>query len=132
MVTIRITLMDKPSGGLPEEIDWMCRVMGLGRIDSIGTSKDIFEKLLHSMREGRAIGGSQLSQEIGVSRGSVLNLLERMMDSGIVRREGTGYMLRSKSMLDTVRELEVEVQRVFHRLEETAREVDANMGFEGD
>jgi biotin operon repressor len=130
MVTLRITLLEKPRGkGLREELDWMCKVMGLGRTDSIGTSKLIFERLLEGAQEGRPVGGSELSQELGVSRGSILNLLDRMLRAGVLRREKRGYTLRSKSMLRTVKELEVDIQRAFHRLEEIAREVDKKMGF---
>jgi DNA-binding IclR family transcriptional regulator len=74
------------------------------------------------------LGGSELSHELGVSRGSVLNLLDRMMRSGMLKREGRGYRLRSKSMLETVKEMEIDVQRAFHRLEEIAREIDRKIG----
>lgn len=131
MVTLRITLIEKPSGkGIKEELDWMCRVMGLGRTDSLDTSSLIFERLLDSMRKGRPMGGSELSQELGVSRGSVLNLLDRMEKSGVLRKEGSRYALRSKSILGTIKELEIDVQRIFNRLETIAREIDRKMGFE--
>ena len=129
MVTLRITLVERPKNSdIESDINWMCRAIGLGRADCRSTSARLFERIIMESNHGRSIGGSELSKELGVSRGSVLNLLNRMLSSGVVKKDKGGYSLRSGNMLETVKDLEVDVQRVFHRLEEMAREIDKKIG----
>lgn len=119
-----------PEKDLGKDIEWICQSLGfLQTKDKDKTCACIVKELIKmSAREKRALSSTELSQELKMSRGAVINHLNRLMKAGLIVRTGTRYCIRSQSTYYMIKEMEREVQRVFEDLEEMASEIDNMMG----
>ncbi|MCR4369290.1 MAG: helix-turn-helix domain-containing protein [archaeon] len=112
-----------------EEFEWLCQTLGFYEpIDKDKTASSIFKAMLVASDRGEALTSSAIAQRVGMSRGSVINHLNNLMRSGIVVHAGRYYMLRSRSVLRTIEEIQEDVERVFERMKRTAREIDEELG----
>lgn len=124
--------VEKPfSHSLEKELDWICSSLGFYEpIDRGKTASIVFKEIVSSAEKGRPPTSSALAQNIGMSRGSVINHLNNLMRSGLIMRQGRMYVPRSRSMFRTIEEIEEDIDRIFEKMKKTAREIDKELGME--
>ncbi|MBI4043277.1 MAG: helix-turn-helix transcriptional regulator [Candidatus Diapherotrites archaeon] len=129
---IVVRRVEKPfDKDLQKELNWICESLGFFEpIDKDKTAAGVFKEIVLATEKGTGITSSQLAHQVKMSRGSVINHLNNLLQAGLVIKQGRAYFARSKSMVRTLREVEEEVQRVFDRMEQTAREIDKRFGME--
>jgi predicted transcriptional regulator len=65
---------------------------------------------------------------MGLSRGTVIHHMDKLMDAGLVIHEGNSYMLRVDNLKLLISELEKDIQRTLGDLKEVASDIDNWMG----
>ena len=117
------------SDDLRAEFDGFCKSLGFFEaIDKDKTASMVFRRVLEvSGINNKGISSSALARRIGMSRGSILNHLGNLKQSGLIVKHGTLYSTRSNSLLRTVEEVESDVDRVFERLKRQARLIDEHL-----
>ncbi|MFH1391510.1 MAG: helix-turn-helix domain-containing protein, partial [Candidatus Diapherotrites archaeon] len=112
-----------------DEFEWLCQTLGfLEPIDKDKTAASIFKVMLAASDKGQALSSTAIADQIGMSRTAVINHLNSLMRSGIVVRAGKYYVLRSRSMLRTIEEIQEDVERIFAKMKKTALEIDQELG----
>jgi len=112
-----------------EEFEWLCQSLGFYEpIDKEKTASSIFKVMLAAADKGQALTSTAIADSVNMSRGSVLNHLNNLMRSGLVVKAGRYYMLRSRSMLRTIEEIQEDVERIFLKMKRTAQEIDHELG----
>ena len=128
---LQIRCIEKPfEGNIDTDICWICRSLGFYEDkDKDKTASQVFRKLLECARTGEKVSSNDIAIEIRMSRGAVVNHLNRLMQAGLVTRSGTKYGLRGGSLYRTIKEAERDTLRIFEDLKETAIELDERTGF---
>jgi predicted transcriptional regulator len=126
---IRIIKRKRPPGGnIDDELDWLCSSLGFcEQIDKDRTAAAIFRKLLESTHRGEALRSDDLSEQVGKSRGAVVNHLNKLIASGLVIRHGTRYELREQNLHNTVLEMHRDMERMLEDMEAIAKEIDEDI-----
>lgn len=129
---ITIKKVEPPfSTGFEEEFNYICKSLGFfEEIDKDKTASAIFKEIVKDYEKGRMLTSTELAKKVKMSRGAVINHLNNLITAGLVIRNGRYYIPRSKSMVRTIREVEEDIDRIFRRMEETARRIDSEFGIE--
>jgi len=129
---ITIRRVEQPfSSEFDEEFNFICRSLGFfEEIDKDKTASAIFREIVKNYEKGTLLSSTDLAKKVSMSRGSVINHLNNLINAGLVIKHGRFYIPRSKSVLRTLREVEEDIERIFRRMEETARRIDNSFGLE--
>ncbi len=112
-----------------EEFNWLLQCLGFFEpIDKGKTAASVFKELVKATDNGLLLTSTELAERVGMSRGAVINHLNNLQRSGLVLKHGSKYSARSKSMFRMIKELQDEIDLVFKRMEQTAKELDEEMG----
>lgn len=122
--------VEKPfSSRLEDELDWICESLGFFEpIDKEKTASAVFKEIIKNAEKGKLLTSTELAEKIGMSRGSVINHLNRLIRSGLVEKQGHYYLPRSKSITRTLEEVEDEIDSIFRRMEQSAKQIDKKFG----
>ncbi|HDN82037.1 MAG: replication/maintenance protein RepL [Methanomicrobia archaeon] len=132
MVRFKVTIKDEEppfERDVDKYIKFLCDVLGLstGR-DTDNTTCKVFKKIVvHSSRRG-VTTTKDICEEINMSRGSVVNQINKMIEAGMLRKEGNYYVLRRKNLIRTIWEIREDILRMFEKIEEIAEELDEEIG----
>jgi predicted transcriptional regulator len=118
-----------PTADFDGDVEWMCRCFGfLESRDKEKTAAKIFKALLGAMKEGKGLSSDELAEKIGLTRGTMVHHLNKLIQSGLaIHREGR-YELRGASLRRTVQEIKRDISRIFENVEHVAQSIDENLG----
>ncbi len=105
---------------LEEQIRWFAECFDL--------DNEIFKELFEKGKNG--LRTSNIASKTSRSKSTVLYKLNKLMDTGIVVKKGTMYYLRSNSFERSIEEVEEDVERMFKRMKEIAKNIDEQKGRE--
>jgi predicted transcriptional regulator len=112
-----------------EEIRWFGHSLGLfGLRDRDSSCYRIFVELLKNSRSKRGLTSDEIAYRIGLSRGTVIHHINRLIDSGIVTAEKRRYTLRVQNLEVLVDELQKDLWRSLDELKSIAKKIDHEMG----
>ena len=95
--------------------------------DKEKTAAKVFKALLESMKQKKGLPSDELAEKTGLTRGTMVHHLNKMIQSGLaVHREGR-YELRGMSLQRTVQEIKRDIERVFEDIEHIAKSIDENL-----
>ena len=125
-----IVSSNKPAEStLNDELQWLGTTLGLfGNRDKDNSCFRIFIELLKSTRRNKAMSSDAISLKLNLSRGTVVHHLNKMMQSGIVLREGNTYALRANTLQAVIEEVQKDVNRTFYDMMQIAKEIDDGLG----
>jgi predicted transcriptional regulator len=124
---IRSAVPNKKS--VNEEIRWFGQTLGLfGLRDRDSSCYRIFIELLKSSRNKKGLTSDDIAYRIGLSRGTVVHHLKRLIDSGIVVSEKRQYILRDANLEVLVEELKKDLWRSLEDLKAVAKKIDEELG----
>ncbi len=123
---IQIRKIEKPfSDDAREEFNWLCESLGFFEpIDKSKTASTVFKEILAATDKGLALSSTALAERVGMSRGSVINHLNNLLQAGLITKRGRFYFARSRSVFRTLKEIEEDILRVFREMEAAAQEID--------
>ncbi|MFH1224726.1 MAG: helix-turn-helix domain-containing protein [Candidatus Diapherotrites archaeon] len=127
---IVVRRVERPfSGRATDDLDWICQSLGFFEpIDKDKTASAVFKEIVQSTDKGEALTSTALAQRVKMSRGSVINHLNNLLRAGLIIRHGRFYSARSPSMFRTIEEIEDDIDRVFERMKQRARNIDRQFG----
>ena len=127
----RITIVDMPvpkGHNVNYELQWLGNALGLfGERDRDKSCFRIFITLV-KQSPPKTLSSDRIADQLGLSRGTVVHHINRLMGSGIVVRERDGYILRRDNLQQLIGELHRDMERVFKKLESVSKEIDGWMG----
>lgn len=127
---ITIIRINKPvERDINHELQWLGVSLGLFNLrDKDKSCFRIFIELLKAAKSRNPISSDELALKLGITRGTVVHHLNKLMESGLVIHERQGYMLRVDNLSELINELERDVKRICHDLKIIAADVDKKIG----
>tara|TARA_Y100000310_G_C20665323_1_gene807168 strand:- start:1032 stop:1439 length:408 start_codon:yes stop_codon:yes gene_type:complete len=127
---ITIVNVRRPSErNINHELQWLGTSLGLFNLrDKDKSCFRLFLELLKSAKVKKPLSSDELATKMGLSRGTVIHHMDKLMDAGLVIHEGNSYMLRVDNLKLLISELEKDIQRTLGDLKEVASDIDNWMG----
>jgi predicted transcriptional regulator len=88
----------------------------------------IFITLLRNLKEEGPISSDDIAIRTGLTRGTVVHHINRLMESGIVTSEKGGYQLKVDKLEHLVDIIKDNVDRAFESLKEVGKDLDKKLG----
>ena len=128
----RITIMSirKPvQKNINQELQWLGSSLGLFNLrDKDKSCFRVFIELIKNAKIGKPLSSDEIAYSLGLSRGTVVHHLNKLLDSGIVVEAERGYTLRVSNLRDLINEVEKDLERTLNELREMAEEIDESLG----
>jgi len=126
---ITIIRTNKPrSQNINEELQWLGNSLGLFNIrDKDRSCFRIFIELLKSAKRHEPISSDELAYHLGLTRGTVVHHINKLIDAGIVVPARNKYILRVDSLKGLIEELKKDLSNTMKDLEEIAEGIDGAM-----
>jgi len=128
----RITIMNirKPvQKNVNQELQWLGSSLGLFNLrDKDKSCFRVFIELIKNAKKNFPVSSDELAYRLGLSRGTVIHHIHRLLDSGIVVQANKGYILRVSTLKELIDEVEKDLRRTCDELKEMAEEIDKSLG----
>ncbi len=112
-----------------EKLQWLGNSLGLFNLrDKDKSCFRIFIELIKSAKKEQPLSSDELAERLGLSRGTVVHHLNKLMESGIVVVHKNKYILRVNNLNQLVDELKKDADRMFNDLKDAASEIDTLLG----
>ena len=112
-----------------EELQWFGSSLGLFNLrDKDSSCFRIFIELVKSSRKKKPLSSDELAYKTGLSRGTAIHHLNKLMGSGIVINEKNKYILRVENLKVLVEEIEKDIKRTCSDLKDIAKNIDEELG----
>ncbi len=123
---ITIVSIRKPQRrNINQELQWFGSSLGLfGPRDKDKSCFRVFIELLKSAKKGTPLNSDEIAAKLGLTRGTVLHHINRLIEAGIVIHQNNKYILRVDTLKELVAELEKDVKRTMDDLKLMGEELD--------
>ena len=127
---LMIVKIRRSSGdNINQELQWLGNSLGLFNLrDRDSSCFRVFITLVKRARRNEAVSSDLIAERLGLSRGTVVHHLTKLMNSGIVIKEKKGYLLREINLQKVIKDLHRDMENVFSELDEVAKEIDERLG----
>jgi len=127
---ITIISTKKPrASDINEQLQWFGGTLGLfGTRDRDKSCFRVFIVLLKNLKEEGPISSDEIAERTGLTRGTVVHHLNKLMSSGIVTSEKGGYQLKVDKLEHLVDIIKDNVDRAFDNLKEIGKDLDNKLG----
>ncbi len=127
---ITIVSMTKPRiADINQELQWFGTSLGLFNLrDKDRSCFRLFIELLKAAKMRNPMTSDELAERTGLSRGTVVHHLNKLIDAGIVMTIRNKYTLRADTLKGLVQELQKDMQTAFTNLEEIGDKIDSKLG----
>ena len=113
-----------------QELQWLGSSLGLFNLrDKDKSCFRIFIELIKNAKRGIPLSSDEMAYRLGLSRGTVIHHIHRLVDSGIVVPAKKGYILRVNNLKELIDEVEKDLERTCNDLRKMAEEIDKSLGF---
>lgn len=111
-----------------EELQWMGASLGLFNLrDKDRSCFRIFVELLKSSKIGDGLSSDEIAFKSGLSRGTVIHHINKLIESGLVIVEERKYILREAKLEPLIDEVEKDVIRSLEGLRAIAKDIDKKL-----
>ena len=128
----RITIMSvrRPmQKNINEELQWLGSSLGLFNLrDRDKSCFRVFIELIKNAKFGKPLSSDEMAYRLGLSRGTVVHHINKLIDSGIVVQAERGYILRVSTLRELIDEVEKDLRRTCDELRDMAEEIDKSLG----
>lgn len=131
-ISQRITIisMRKPADkNVNQELQWFGNSLGLfSQRDKDKSCFRLFVELVKSAKARQAVSSDELGYRLGLSRGTVIHHMNRLIETGLVVPHANRYELRVTNLKELIDEVEKDLHRTLETLRQTAKELDDALG----
>jgi predicted transcriptional regulator len=128
----KITIIRAPSpgvAGVNEQLQWFGGSLGLfNPRDKDRSCFRIFITLLKSTKRGEELTSDNLAEKTGLSRGTVVHHLNKLIEAGIVESYKNVYVLRVNKLEGIINKLEDDLEKQVATLRGIASDIDKKLG----
>ncbi len=126
---ITIISVRKPARTLNNELQWFGNSLGLFNLrDKDKSCFRVFIELLKAAKHDKPLTSDEIAYKLGLSRGTVIHHINKLIESGIVIHQNNRYMLRVNNLEVLVDEIKKDAERTFDDLKRVAKEIDHLLG----
>tara|TARA_Y100000310_G_scaffold340855_1_gene438058 strand:- start:3092 stop:3496 length:405 start_codon:yes stop_codon:yes gene_type:complete len=126
---ITIQRVKRPHEELNEELMWLSKSLGLfSTRDKESSCFRVFIELVKAAKRGNELSSDELAYMTGVTRGTVVHHLRKLIGNGLVRVEDNKYSLREKNLELTLKKMKNDFVSAFEQVEELGKEIDKKLG----
>lgn len=126
---ITIVSVRKPARNLNNELQWFGSSLGLFNLrDKDKSCFRVFIELLKAAKLDKPLTSDEIAAKLGLSRGTVIHHINKLIESGIVIPHHNRYMLRVNNLELLVDEIKTDAERTFYDLRKVAKEIDQFLG----
>ena len=126
---ITIISVRKPARNLNNELQWFGNSLGLFNLrDKDKSCFRVFIELLKAAKRDKPLTSDEIAYKLGLSRGTVIHHINKLIESGIVIHQNKRYMLRVNNLEVLVDEIKKDAERTFDDLKRVAKEIDHLLG----
>jgi len=126
---VLLSVRKPPTIEYETDLEWICRTFGfLESRDKKKTAFLIFKALVEATVHNKGLTSDELAEKVGLTRGTMIHHLNKMMKSGLVIFHEGEYKLRERSIKNTVEEIQRDLTRLFENLVEVAQTLDRTLG----
>lgn len=112
-----------------QQLQWLGTSLGLFNLrDKDKSCFRIFIEMLKAAKNKRALSSDELAYRLGLSRGTVIHHINKLMEAGIVISEKNKYMLRVDNLQALIDEMEKDIKQTTEQLKDVAKELDRWLG----
>jgi len=112
-----------------QELQWLGSSLGLFNLrDKDKSCFRVFIELVKNAKKGVPLSSDELAYKLGLSRGTVIHHINKLLDSGIVVQVHKGYILRVGTLRELIDEVEKDLRRTCDDLKKMAEEIDQSLG----
>ena len=124
-----ITIRKPAQKNINQELQWLGSSLGLFNLrDKDKSCFRIFIELVKTAKNNHPLSSDELAYRLGLSRGTVVHHLHKLLGSGIVVPTERGYILRVNNLQDLIDEVEKDTIRAITDLKKMAKEIDEGLG----
>jgi|SRR3989338_4823138 len=128
----RITIIKyrKPvESTINQELQWVGNSLGLFNLrDKDKSCFRLFIEMLKAAKSRRVMSSDELGYRLGLTRGTIIHHLNRLIESGLVVRDGNRYFLRVESLSSLIDEVERDIKQTCEDLRKVAEDIDEKLG----
>lgn len=124
-----ITIRKPAQKNINQELQWLGSSLGLFNLrDRDKSCFRVFIEMIKTAKNNQALSSDELACRLGLSRGTVVHHLHKLLGSGIVVPTERGYILRVSNLQDLIDEVEKDTIRAITDLKKMAKEIDEGLG----
>jgi predicted transcriptional regulator len=124
-ITIRKMMLPEENN-FNEKIAWICASLGFFEdIDKNKNAANIFKEIFISSTQGQVLTSTTISERVGMSRGCVINHLNKLEHSGLIEKGGKYYFTRHRTMKGIIEEIEDDLLHIFNRMKKVSEKIDS-------
>jgi predicted transcriptional regulator len=123
---ITIIRMRKPAKpDMNSELQWFGNALGLRDKDK--SQFRLFIELLKAAKNKTPINSDGLAYKLGLTRGTVVHHLNKLIEAGIVVPTAKGYLLRVSNLTELIDEIERDIKDACSDLRDIAKDIDERL-----
>jgi len=108
-----------------ENLQWLGTSLGLFNLrDKDKSCFRIFIELLKAAKKGVGLSSDEIAVKLGLSRGTVIHHINKLMEAGIVVADKNKYMLRVDNLEVLIDEIKRDVENTVSDLKDVAKKID--------
>ncbi len=125
----RITIISirkpKIENSLNDELQWFGNSLGLFHLrDKDKSCFRLFIELIKAAKQGQSLSSDDLAERLGLSRGTVIHHMNRLMESGLVIHDRKKYILKEPRLEVLVDTIKRDFERTCEDLKLVAKRLD--------
>ena len=122
---LTIIKLKKPKNKINEEIQWLCKSLGLfGERDK---EKSCYRVFIELLQNNQGLSSDEISNKTRITRGTVIHHINKLMDSGMIISQKNKYKLRTRTINKLIKEIEEDVEETFKEMEKIAKKIDKKL-----
>jgi len=107
------------------ELQWFGASLGLFNLRDKDRSRyRIFVELLKSTKRGQGRTSDELAYMAGLSRGTVVHHLNKLIDTGIVISQRNQYLLKKEALKSLINDIEEDLNKTIVNIKKIAKDLD--------
>ncbi len=108
-----------------EDLRWICHALSLVTPrDRSETVVSVVQTILSATREGKGLPSDKIAERVGITRGTVIHHIKRLIRAGLVVQKGHHYELREFSLERTIERIKEDVCRFVDDIREIGMSID--------
>lgn len=132
IISRRVTIVkiSKPENDdINKKLQWFGDSLGLFNLrDKDKSCFRIFIELLKAAKKGQPLSSDEIAIRLGITRGTVIHHINKLISSGIVISQSKGYLLRVDNLKELINEMRRDMNKTMDGLEDIAVQIDGALG----
>jgi predicted transcriptional regulator len=115
--------------GINQKLQYIANSLGLFNMrDKENSCFRVFIELIKAAKTNRELSSDELAYKLGLTRGTVVHHLNKLIEAGLIIEKKNRYYLRVSNLTHLINEVERDIDNTLNELKRIARELDDQLG----